>query len=510
MVKLKRARNSFLNISKLPPEILGNIFHWNVAFNDKFGGLERESHNFLSVCYHWSKVASHTPELWSFWGNTLGDWARWYRRSETAPLDLVLDEGECYGVFLDATLRSALQDRATADRIRRVHITADNSALVTSIIASLTAECEGIRSNRVESLVLRCYDEDGGADLSDFFAHYHFPTLRRLNLTNCATSSWDHLTSRTGALAHLMLSFGGYESGPTTSQLLSILASNPILQKLTLCGWGVPDDGGGKSSFRVPLYHLKKLKLTGDSRDVIRFLYRLDYPTNMDRLTLNLEGCTTMEIPQAIGPYFRDYLRGRSGFQSGLGLFLSFNHQVMLRVGDAHRTGLPPQWMDTFMEIVLKMDDVLSNNAKEKVMLDLIAHAPQEETVYFRTYGNPLAMKNVYARFPNLRTLYLEDIPLSAVFPRPNSDGGDGILLSLQYLFLDRLVVDDCDWSPLTTFLARRASSGNRLDVLNISWSPHMCSEVVESISGVVQKLTIECQNPDCPSGTCLLGYFSP
>jgi len=27
IIKLKRTRNSLLNISKLPPEVLGNVFH---------------------------------------------------------------------------------------------------------------------------------------------------------------------------------------------------------------------------------------------------------------------------------------------------------------------------------------------------------------------------------------------------------------------------------------------------------------------------------------------------
>ena len=93
--KLKRARNALLNVSKLPPEVLGNIFRWNVTLEDDFGGLEERSHNFLLVCHHWFEVASSTPEVWSFWGNTPKDWARWHHHSGSAPLDLVLDvDGE--------------------------------------------------------------------------------------------------------------------------------------------------------------------------------------------------------------------------------------------------------------------------------------------------------------------------------------------------------------------------------------------------------------------------------
>ena len=52
IVQLKRTRNSLLNVSKLPPEVLGDIFHRNVTFKGDFDGLDKRSHNFLFVCHH--------------------------------------------------------------------------------------------------------------------------------------------------------------------------------------------------------------------------------------------------------------------------------------------------------------------------------------------------------------------------------------------------------------------------------------------------------------------------
>ena len=40
IAKLKRTRNSLLNVYKIPPEVLGKIFGWNVTFKNDFGGLQ--------------------------------------------------------------------------------------------------------------------------------------------------------------------------------------------------------------------------------------------------------------------------------------------------------------------------------------------------------------------------------------------------------------------------------------------------------------------------------------
>ena len=506
IVRLKRARNSLLNVSKIPPEVLGNIFRWNVALKGDFDELDKRSHNFLLVCHHWFEVASRTPEVWSFWGNTLKDWARWCRRTGTVPLDLVLDCNDRYDSDFNTTLRNVLQDRATRDTIRRVHLISDSSALLNSIIASLTPNHEELRSNSIESLVLQNGSEMP-MDVSDFFANQRFPKLRRLELTNCTISPWNHLTSRTSALTTLNLNLSNPSLSPTTSQLFSILASNPTLQHLGLVEHGIPNDGGNGSSSRAQLRHLKGLKLEGGLRHIIKLLHQLDHPRDMDDLSLSLYGCDIADIPQVIGPYLQDYLQRRNKPRNGLKVAVYSSHyistaaHIRLHVGGAE--DVPAQARENaFVTIIVLLDGIRQENILKGATLDLITHIPREEVVHFGAYCTAIPTEGACTRFPNLRVLSFELMPLFAVFPDPLIEDGK-ILPSLEHVLLKDVFENNGDWSPLLTFLGRRLSSGNRLDTLVVARCSHVCQEVVNDIKGMVRELNIDCQNTMCPFGTC-------
>jgi len=502
--KLKRTRNSLLNVSTLPPEVLGNIFRWNVIPKDDFDGLEEGSHNFLVVCHHWLEVASRTPELWSFWGNNPKDWARWYRRSGTAPLDLVLGGYGYDGRYFNAALRDALEDHAAKNTIRCVHLAAGSIGLVKSILDLLTPDCEDPQSNDIESFVL-CNQSKAALDVSDLFAHNRFPKLQRLRLSNCSISSWAHLTSQTSVLTTLKLDFTHPSPTPsptpTIYQLLSILSTNPALRKVALLRRAVPDDDGGdKSSSRVQLRHLKGLYLNGGLRHVFNLLQRLDHPRKMDTLSLTLHDCGDVDISQIVGPYLRDHLQRRGRAQHGLNLFASSGYRtyraphVAFRVGNADGDNFsdPAQLeIGTFVEITMLLIGK-HQNARERAILDLIGCTPREEVVYFKS-NNPIATEDTCTQFPNVRALSFDGVALSAALPNPNVAGEGKIFPSLEHVSLENL--DEDDWDPLATFLASRVSCGNRLDTLVINDSQNMPPEVVDDIRGMVRELKIDNDN---------------
>ena len=423
------------------------------------------------------------------------DWAKRYLRYPAAPVDLVLDGVLFPRDTLKATLRKTLQDRAAADTIRRIHLIAEETELLRSIISPLIVNCDGIRSSSVESIIIWSDHSDRPVDISDFFAHYRFPKMRSLELVNCTISSWDLITSRTSALTILDLYFEDPTPNPTTAQLLSILSSNPRLRMVRLTGCTVPGDGGGMSSPRVPLHHLEELNLSGNFRGIVKLLHCLDHAQNTV-ITLCLRGGVVGDISRILGPYLRDYLRHRGSSPNGVDLSIfRADRRITLDVGDGHE--VHPDSKPSLMTIMVFLSQSPPDNLLQKAILDLVAGTPRGEIISFRAGGNTVVMEDLYAHLPNLRTLYLTKVALSTALPKA---ADEDILPSLQHVFFSGLVVEHSDWGPLTEFVSRRASSGNKLASLTIAGSSYMRPEVAEGIRGMVGEFTAECLDVDSPS----------
>ena len=518
IIKLKRSRNWLLNVSTLPPEVLGNIFRWNVTLKDAFGCLEEGSHNFLLVCHHWFEVASRTPELWTFWGNNLEDWEERYLSSSVgAPLDLVLALREPDYSPMPSSVNEShqvvLADRAASNSIRRVHLWADNEYLLASIISPLLSPCGGLRTSNLESLILRA-DCERPLDVS-FFAHSHLPKLQHLELFKWAISSWAHLASQPTLLTTLTLSPHVVAPTPTMSQLLSILASTPYLHTLVLDARALPDDDSDEPFRQVPLRHLEELQLegNGDVRRAFGFLHRLDHPNRMGKLWIELPHCTAEDIPQTIGPYLRDYVRRRGRSPNGLGVSLSIYGLIAFGAGDVgelHPSTSKSGRMTTFFHLTIWGQVLFPDDVRNQLTLDLIGHIPREEIAYFRTCERLAAIKDLRVRMSNLKAMDLGVIPLYPTFSVLDSQGGsqveERIPPSLQLLFLGELILNGYDLIHLIAFLHRRASSGNALDSLRIEGPCHMCLEVSLRVRSMVRRLKIDegCLDSWCPFGRCL------
>jgi len=509
LIQFKRARNSLLNIStRVPPEILGSIFRWNVipdgGFPD-FGGMRKGSYNFLLVCHHWFGVASQTPELWSFWGNTLKQWSRRYRCSETAPVDLVLSRYHTTGSHIPfgGLLREAVQDRAARNTIRSVHLQSRRKDLLTSILSSLTPYGEGVWSSSIESISLR------SVDVSNFFARCHFPKLWFLHLSRgIKFSSWECLGPHTTALTTLHLAIEETSRDPTTSQLLSIFASNPRLQDLALSKRAIPRDNGDGSTFRVPLHNLKRLSLSGPFHPVFQLLYRLDHPETIDEMTLVVSGCTVGDIVGTFGPYLRDYLQRDRRVRDGLGIFVNSYGQCV-----SIQASTPSNVEGRIRRVLATFTAMLRENllppAGDKLCIDFAAYTPREQVVYFGGDLSMEAVRGIVPTMPELKQLHLTSAVLSDRFLQPDPKGplaNTKLLPSLRHLHLEDIVLDDDDWSPLLPYLAHQTSGGQVIS-LTLSGEPaHVCKDVVKDIKGLVEEFILDLPlDEDCPFDHCLV-----
>ena len=502
VIKLKRARNSLLNIStRIPPEILGYIFvhgavrerNHPVYSSSHFDGPQKGSYNFLLVCHHWLEVAFHTPELWSFWGNTWQDWNRRCRRSGAAPIDLVLDGETADDSAVHGPLQDALKDRSTQDKIRKIHIRECDTELLASIISSLTPGGEDTREKCIESIILR--EISAGKEVSDFFTRLRLPNLRYLDIEGyLRTPLWDHLASQTTRLTTLSLQFYPLLSHtPTTPQLISVLASNPNLQELTLGGEGLPGDVDGPG-FRAPLRHLKTISLDGELRRVLGLLHSLELPAALDSMSLDARGPTVEVVLQTLGPYVQDRFRRDTRFQDRLGISTSFQGHVVIwtsLVDDPCSQTLLPVRKPPFMNFTVSLDNphVPPYRVMEKLHLDLMAFTPREHVVCFKTECRRNIPEELFVTMPNIEMLWLDDVVLSKGFLQPAPDGPHAntkLLPSLRYLLLDDVTLDNNDWNHLTTYLAHQTSDNQAISLKVYSRSVGMCPEMMDKIKDLV------------------------
>ena len=491
VIQLKPTRNSLLNISTLlPPEILGTIFHWNVIPEGDFGGLPKRSYNFLLVCRHWFEVASRTPGLWSFWGNSIKDWEHRHIHHGTAPLDLALDgPGR-----LSNQPRDALRDRATRGAIRRICLRSPSAELLSSVISAIATKGEGTRSNSVESFKVVNHGGSFLVDISAFFSRYHLPKLRSLHLYRCQISSWGLLKSQTSALTRLVLTTNQLPPDPTLSHLLSILSSSPLLRDLALYHSPVFHAiGDDAPTIRVQLRHLEQLRLTGDFLRVSTLLNLLEIPDKMDNQTMVLYGCSPLHLSQTIGPYLGDRVRRRGAVPGGgIGLFAEHRRgSFCLRARDTSAGEA-----DWFTEVTAVMVAQPEDREADRLGCDLIAHIPLEQVASLQTHLPILHWEELCVGMRNLTHLHLVDINLPRWFIESHAQ--KELLRRLNHIVITRptLRLGRCDWTPLTDFLFNRAAIGNRISSLKLTGDHRFVdNEVVGSIERVVDVFEDEGEN---------------
>jgi len=342
-----------------------------------------------------------------------------------------------------------------------------------------------------------------------FFTRYRFPKLRNLHLSQeFRISSWDCLKSTTTALTHLLLS--DIETSPspsvvpTTLQILSLLASNPNLRSLALHTLPINDDGGYDPKLQVPLRHLEWISLTGTFHHVFPILQRLEFSERMDRGEVTLQNCTPQEVLEVIRSYISDYLRHDARFRDRLGISLQSNPDCISVLANVVGPNRLPQDGPPYRRFEGNLSGIIPCDVRRKLCIDILALLPQESIIDFGT--NLSITEEVVAAMPNLEALHLVQPVVTDGFLLPDPNGPNAhkkLLPSLRRLYLENARPVDNNWDPVITYLAHQ-TSGNQAVSLDLLDEDHVCSEVIEEIKVLVEKLVYE-PDPEegCPFGKC-------
>ena len=512
----------------MPPEILGYIFRRNVTPVDDFDGLAKGSYNFVLVCHHWFKVASSTPDLWSFWGNSLEQWSTRYQHRGTAPIDVRLHMygglGRGSNVIFDGPLRDALRDRAERDSIRTLHLSNENTDLLLpipnyhtsnanidllhSMLPVLIPSGQGIQHSSIESLIL----EDFDVDVSDFFTRRHFSKLRRLSLSaGIGISTWAHLESHMTALTTLSLTIGnpGTFPTPTISQLLSIFASNPRLQRLSLSIPPIFEEYGDVSAPQiVNLPYLKSLYFSGDFEPLLRVLHQIDHPEPMDEMRFLFTGCRAADVSGILGPYLRDCIQRDGRFRDGLGICVRSSYRfISVEVATASGIAGPtlsPRCRSPFLVFEVSLVENTGWGPSDKPWVDFVTHTPREHVICLEVSMGPDAVKEIIPTMPNIQELTLinKESYNGSLRPAHGPFAIMKLLPSPRYLRLYDFDVPY--WASLVSYLVHQTSGGQVIS-LRIAGEPvHICPHLVESIRNAVEELVLdESLKEECRLGIC-------
>lgn len=273
VIALKTLRNTLSPISKLPIEILCQIFYFS---------QEKPSYSLFNwikityVCRQWRTVALNSPNLWTNLPLGYGKWASvMLERSKRANLTVKVD-------FMNPRhntrkhLESAFQH---ADRFRILSLENGDATVLRDLLSKLPKSAP-----RLHSLVLSvsAYRSSYYETLSAYTDVCDLPeamlceteNLRSVELKSC-NPCWDsHLFS---SLSHLKIDRVSSAARPSTKQFSEMLKRMPNLESLELFD-AIPVESSGSAQETIHLSGLHYLSLSSLPAEIGTLLRYITFP----------------------------------------------------------------------------------------------------------------------------------------------------------------------------------------------------------------------------------------
>jgi F-box-like len=269
---LKSRRNELSLISRLPTEILCNIFKFSLT--DCENRRPESWTNFSQVSRHWRSSALSAAELWT---NISLSYPRWTQemliRSKTSKLTIrsSLSFAKSKPETIIETLRSCLYEMK---RVEEIELSIPGS-IWAKIFRDLPVQ---VSAPRLHTLCIRLYF-DSFSIHEDFL--YDTERLQRVELVNCKIS-WD--SRLLTGITRLTL-VNSLKANSSFIQVVHALQRMPALTHLDL-KYSIPDDLEGPSTYSVvDLPRLRVLNISSGAGALTAFLRHISFP---HRTILNL------------------------------------------------------------------------------------------------------------------------------------------------------------------------------------------------------------------------------
>ena len=299
--KLRSTQNFHIPVSRLPAELLSEVFLYIVETGLQDGdlGFAWGTFGFRRVCRRWNEVAVGFPQLWVWWAS--GAFSAWHLfnvRSKGVPLsltwrrwyDLDFDDRDIDG---DDTLA----DPTIPGRIRTLDCTG-----TTDDLEHLLGAFDSSHSSNASSIRLHIapYDEHGPRKHTATFLSLSSPKLSRLDLKN-SLPAFSSPIFTTSNLVSLKLGIPESDTSRyTRSQFSKILQCHQNLQELHLWQGGMPLVEPPEPSVPIVLPRLIDLQLYGTEAIIAGFVDLVSMSSPLHNFLIDFGSVSTPALAGAV------------------------------------------------------------------------------------------------------------------------------------------------------------------------------------------------------------------
>ena len=294
--KLRSAHNSHVPVSRLPAELLSEVFLCIVESSLPYlaSGFARGTFMFRQVCRHWDEVAVGFPQLWVQWlSRAVRAWPLFNTRSKEAPIFL---KWQPYHAGEDLPADTVLPGRIR--QLEFIGTREQSEKLFRAVDSSAPSNASSIRIY-ITSHPTQDTEKDTQAHLARFLSS-PLPKLSKLNITNyqpdCSSAAFT-----TSSLTSLRLSFpAGARPRYTLAQFSRILQKHPNLRGLDLEDAAVPQVESTEAPVPFTLPQLDVLKLRGTPECILRVVYLIGTTSPLHHIALHFDLTRDQDVPASV------------------------------------------------------------------------------------------------------------------------------------------------------------------------------------------------------------------